>query len=134
MTQVYAADVMGNAGLLPHDVITNLIPALRKHPTTIIFLAYFENKVVGIATCFLGFSTFTARQLINIHDLAVRPEYKGQGIGRSLLQAVESKARSLGCSRLTLEVQEHNSRARNVYAAAGFEGAQGGSLFCTKHL
>lgn len=139
LTEAYALDVMGNGGPLPPDVRERLIPELRRHPTTIIFLAYLEGKAVGIATCFLGFSTFAARPLINVHDLAVLPEYRARGIGRSLLEAVERKARDLGCAKVTLEVQENNARARRMYEAAGFAQAvygdtTGGSLFYVKPL
>jgi ribosomal protein S18 acetylase RimI-like enzyme len=130
---------MGNGRPLPPDVLARLIPGLREHPTTIIFLAYVDETAVGIATCFLGFSTFAARPLINIHDLAVLPEHRGEGIGRSLLEAVERKARALGCAKVTLEVQEHNVLARRLYEAAGFANViygevTGGSLFYGKSL
>lgn len=139
MTSAYAQDVMGNGGPLPTDVLARLIPGLRAHPTTIIFLAYVDDQAVGIATCFLGFSTFAARPLINIHDLAVLPEHRGRGIGRALLAAVEREARERGCARVTLEVQENNRRARDIYEAAGFAHAvygetTGGSLFYTENL
>ena len=117
----------------------DLIPGLRAHPTTLIFLAYRDAAPVGVAVCFRGFSTFTAQPLVNIHDLAVLPNERGKGIGRMLLEAVERKARSLGCCKLTLEVQENNLRAQRVYAAAGFDRARyveaaGGALFLSKPL
>jgi len=83
-------------------------------------LAYDKNEVAGIATCFLGFSTFAAKTLINIHDLAVAPNHRGHGVPRALLDAVEAKARDIGCVKVTLEVQENNERALRVYSAAGF--------------
>ena len=139
MTAAYAEDPMGNGGPLPPDVLERLITGLREHPTTLIFLAYVDEDVVGIATCFVGFSTFTARPLINIHDLAVLPEFRGQGIGRSLLDAVEQGARERGCARVTLEVLENNLRAKQLYEAAGFgptvsNETQQRSLFYTKSL
>ena len=139
MTAAYAHDAMGNGGPLPPDVLERLIAGLREHPTTLIFLAYVDEDVVGIATCFVGFSTFTARPLINIHDLAVLPEYRGQGIGRFLLDAVESAARERGCARVTLEVLENNLQAKRLYEAAGFgptvaNGTPQRSLFYTKSL
>jgi len=135
----YAADPMGNGKPLSADVRAALIPGLQQHPTTLIFLAYQGSHAVGIAVCFRGFSTFAARPLINIHDLAVLPDLRGQGIGRQLLEAVECKARALGCCKLTLETQENNRRARRIYQAAGFaqavyEDAAGGSLFFAKPL
>jgi ribosomal protein S18 acetylase RimI-like enzyme len=120
----YAEDAMGNGGPLPDDVMRDLIPGLRNHPTTLILLAYVEGRAVGIATCFVGFSTFYARPLVNVHDLAIVPEFRGQGIGRQLLEGVMAKARQLGCCKVTLEVHETNARAKRMYEAAGFaEGA-----------
>src|SRR5437870_4275451 len=97
LTNSYAADEMGNSAPLPTDVLARLVPALREHPTTIIFLAYIGEQPVGIATCFLGFSTFAAKPLINIHDLAVVSECRGKGVGRALLETVAHHARERGC-------------------------------------
>ncbi len=124
MTSAYATDAWGNAGPLPADVLDRLIPGLRAHPTTLILIAWAGAEPIGIATCFVGFSTFYARPVINIHDLAVVPQYRGRGIGRQLLEAVAGKARELGCCKVTLEVHEENTRAKQMYEAAGFaEGA-----------
>jgi GNAT superfamily N-acetyltransferase len=135
----YAKDPMGNGRPLSDEVKKALLPGLRAHPTSLIFIAYQGEEPVGIAVCFRGFSTFAARPLVNIHDLAVLPDRRGRGIGRLLLQAVERKARSLGCCKLTLEVQEGNRRARAVYEAAGFsrsvyEEEAGPALFLSKPL
>jgi ribosomal protein S18 acetylase RimI-like enzyme len=131
LTSMYAADEMGNGAPLSTEILSRLIPGLRNHPTTIIFLAYDGEKPVGIANCFLGFSTFAAKPLINIHDLAVVPERRGQHVGRALLEAVEQHARQFGCAKVTLEVQENNKRAQQVYKSAGFVG---GSYFYAKKL
>lgn len=139
LVNAYAMDSMGNGAPLSPEVLEQLVPRLCEHPTTLIFLAYHAAKPVGIAVCFLGFSTFAARPLINIHDLAVLPEHRSRGIGRQLLEEVERKAKELGCCKVTLEVQEGNRKARQTYRAAGFEqavyaDAAGGALFLTKRL
>lgn len=139
LIDVYARDPMGNGAPLPDDVRGALIPGLKQHPTTIILLAYQDGKAVGIAVCFRGFSTCAARPLVNIHDLAVLPACRGQGVGRRLLEAVEQKARDMGCCKLTLEVLENNHRAKQVYEEAGFaqavyQEAAGGALFLSKSL
>ncbi|MDO6416747.1 GNAT family N-acetyltransferase [Sphingomonas sp. BIUV-7] len=51
--------------------------------------------------------------------LAVRPEARGRGIGRILVEAVAEKARARGALRLMLEMREGNG-ALALYAAAGF--------------
>ena len=139
MTSAYARDPMGNGRDLPDEVQQALVPGLRAHPTTLVFLAFRDDEAVGIATCFVGFSTFAARPLINIHDLHVTREHRGHGIGRSLLDAVEAEARRRGCCKLTLEVQEHNTTAQALYRRVGFVGGQydpaaGGVLFREKKL
>jgi len=120
LLDAYARDPKGNGKPLADNVKRELIAGLQRHPTTHVFLAYVSDRPVGIAVCFLGFSTFAARPLLNLHDFAVLAEYRGQGIARQLLEAVEAKARELGCCKLTLEVNEHNHRARQLYREAGF--------------
>jgi ribosomal protein S18 acetylase RimI-like enzyme len=139
LIDAYARDPMGNGRPLSDEVRRDLVPGLRQHPTTLVLLAYCGAQAAGIAVCFRGFSTFAARPLLNIHDLAVLREYRGRGIGRHLLDAVAEKARSLGCCKLTLEVLENNHGARRLYAAAGFaqaayEEAAGGAPFYAKPL
>jgi GNAT superfamily N-acetyltransferase len=137
MTQAYARDPMGNGAPLPPEVAGRLIPGLRAHPTTLIFLAYSDGAPVGIATCFRGFSTFYAQPTLNLHDVSVLAEHRGAGIGRQLLEAVAGRARALGCCKLTLEVQENNTRARRLYEGFGFRQAvyvesAGGALYYTR--
>jgi ribosomal protein S18 acetylase RimI-like enzyme len=74
--------------------------------------------------------------LINIHDLHVLPSHQRRGIGQALIRAVEDKARSIGAGKISLEVQEHNLRARHTYAAAGFSSNsdEGLTLYLTKKL
>jgi len=139
MVNAYAMDPMGNGAPLPPDVFAELVPRLREHPTTLIFLAYDVAKPVGIAVCFWGFSTFAARPLLNIHDLAVLPDHRGRGIGRQLLAAVERKASETGCCKLTLEVGQDNHLAKGLYRSVGFAEmmsaeAAGAAVFMTKKL
>jgi ribosomal protein S18 acetylase RimI-like enzyme len=120
LINAYARDPMGDGRDLPMAVQDRLIPGLRQHPTTLVFLALDGQEPVGIAVCFLGFSTFAARPLINIHDLAVMPAHRGRGVGRLLLEQVEAKGRQLGCCKLTLEVRADNHRAQRLYQQLGF--------------
>jgi len=139
LVDAYCSDPMGGGAPLPEANRERLIPGLCGMPTAHVFLAYHGDRAIGIAVCFRGFSTFAARQLLNIHDLAVLPESRGMGVGRSLLAAVEQKARDLNCCKLTLEVQERNHRARGLYQSFGFAQAEyqseaGGALFFHKRL
>jgi ribosomal protein S18 acetylase RimI-like enzyme len=122
LINAYSRDPMGSGADLPEAVRGDLVAGLRAHPTTRIFVAFNRDAPIGIAVCFQGFSTFYARPLINIHDLAVLAGYRGQGVGRRLLDAVEAAARASNCCKVTLEVRDDNDRARRLYAAHGFIG------------
>ena len=103
-------------------------------PTSRVWLALDGDMAVGVCVGFLGFSTFQALPLINIHDLAVLPEQRGRGIGRALLAAVEAQARTEGCCKLTLEVQEDNAPARGLYQSFGFRDVRYGDSGPTRFL
>ena len=117
----YASAPVGGGQPLASDVRERLIPMLREHPTSLVLLAFADDEPVGIAVCFFGLSSFRARRLLNIHDLAVLPQYHGHGVGQALLQAVEERARHEGCCKLTLEVLDDNTRARELYRRFGFD-------------
>jgi len=117
----YASAPVGGGQPLAPDVRERLIPMLRQHPTSLVLLAFVDDEPVGIAVCFFGLSSFRARPLLNIHDLAVLPQYHGQGVGQALLKAVEERARRKGCCKLTLEVLDDNARARELYRRFGFD-------------
>ena len=119
----YARDPMGGGARLPDDVRARLGPDLRAraaHGLALALLALRNGESVGIAVCFVGYSTFRAQPLLNLHDLAVRKGARGMGVGQALLATVAAKARSLGCCKVTLEVREDNSAARRLYQRSGF--------------
>jgi len=134
----YAADPVGGGQPLRPEVRDRLADGLRNHPTTLALLALRAGTPVGVAICFVGFSTFNARPLLNIHDLAVVPEWRGQGIGKALLAAAEAEAIRRDCCKLTLEVQDDNRRARGLYQRVGFTdfvvGDSGPTRFLCKSL
>lgn len=139
LLDAYARDPMGDDEPLADEVRERLIPALREHPTTLVWLAFVDEEPVGIVTSFVGFSTFRARPLINLHDVAVLPETRGKGVGRALLKAVEDHAVEAGYCKLTLEVLENNPRAKGLYESVGFRQATyadgaGAALFYAKAI
>lgn len=57
---------------------------------------------------------------VELHQVAVAPESRGQGIGRALVEHFLADAIARGTFRALLEVRAGNVAARALYAALGF--------------
>jgi ribosomal protein S18 acetylase RimI-like enzyme len=64
---------------------------------------------------------FTHERHAHVEVLAVETEAQGQGVGRRLMDAAESWAKSRGYRRITLNVFTQNERARQLYERLGYE-------------
>lgn len=87
-----------------------------------VYFCQADGEPCGIAVCFLGYSTYQQKVLLNIHDYYIRQGHRGQGLGRRFLQYIEVECRNSGYGRMTLEVYDDNPRARQLYASSGFIG------------
>jgi pimeloyl-ACP methyl ester carboxylesterase/GNAT superfamily N-acetyltransferase len=134
LISAYAMDPRGGGQPLPAAVQSRLVPGLRAHPLARVWLAFDGTNAVGVCVAFIGYSTFQARPLLNIHDLAVLAGQRGRGIGRALLAAAEAGAAREGCCKLTLEVQDDNTPARQLYGNYGFHDVRYGNSGPTRFL
>ncbi|MBN2610260.1 MAG: GNAT family N-acetyltransferase [Bacteroidales bacterium] len=130
----YMTDKMGNAKPLDKKQGCSLIEGLRNHPSKLILFAEADEKMVGLANCFINFATFTCKPFINIHDIIVLDEYRKKGIGRKLMHAIQAHAISMGCSKITLEVREDNIHAQHLYKSLGYMDCNPRMFFWEKKL
>jgi ribosomal protein S18 acetylase RimI-like enzyme len=129
----YAQDPMGLEHPLDPNKKEAIIEGLNALPTAFSVLAFDGEDAVGLANCIIGFSTFSACRLINIHDLAVMPGQRGKGIGQQLLDFIVEEAGRRDCCKITLEVRRDNP-ARRLYERNGFEPDEPPFDFWTKQL
>ncbi|MDB5802646.1 MAG: family N-acetyltransferase [Rhodocyclales bacterium] len=135
----YAHDPMGGATGLSQYARSHLIEMLRARADYFGFLAWQDEEPIGLINCFEGFSTFAAKPLLNVHDIVVKGEHRGRGVGAGLLAAAEACAVRRGCCKLTLEVLDRNSVAMAAYKAFGFapyalDPAAGQAIFMQKPI
>ena len=135
----YALDPMGGGEALSSYAKENLVKELAKQTGAISIIAYIDDKPIGLINCFQGFSTFKCKPLLNIHDVVVLEQYRGQGVCQKMLNKIEELAKERGCCKLTLEILEGNDGAKNAYIKYGFKGyeldpAIGKALFWQKTL
>ncbi len=143
MLDSYAQDPIGGGQALAIEPLARLCDDLAARPFAFSFLAWQATaqalQAVGLVNCFEGYSTFKAKPLINIHDIAVHPSARGQGVGQLLMQAVEREAKARGACKITLEVLTGNQVALKSYERFGFAAYQlnpddGQAVFLQKWL
>ena len=130
----YAQGPGGQNAPLSDLARSKMIEGLANHPMATVYLALTEDQPVGIAVCVWSFSTFAGRPSVNVHDLAVLPNFRNRGIGRALLDRVEAEARDRDCCKVTLEVHDSNVGAKKLYREAGFVSWDTVTLFVSKPL
>jgi GNAT superfamily N-acetyltransferase len=84
-----------------------------------VVLAEEAGTVVGFALFFPTFSTFLARPSLYLEDLFVRPEHRGKGHGKALLQHLAKLALERGCGRFEWAVLDWNTPAIDFYKRLG---------------
>lgn len=139
LLDAYSRDPMGGGAPLADAVKARLAGDLAANPHAFSLLARWDERAVALANCFMGYSTFTAAPLVNIHDFAVLPGHRGAGIGKALMVAIEAEALKRGACKVTLEVLSGNLPAQRLYAACGYgdyqlDPAAGQALFWQKRL
>lgn len=89
------------------------------------------RKIVGYAECafevvgtdsWVNERYFENREMrpLFVEELAVHPDFHGQGIGSFVMEQLEHLARVRGCTHLVLEVAENNENALRFYRARSF--------------
>ena len=143
LLDAYATDPMGGGEPLGDEARAHLVERLAELPHAFSIVGELGDGAgavpVALANCFVTLSSFSARPVVNVHDLAVLDGHRGRGLGRGLLEAIEAEARRRGAAKITLEVLEGNGPARAAYERFGFteyrlDGDAGAALFRQKVL
>lgn len=93
----------------------------------ICYAALVADKVVGYISVIYRNRSHNAR----IYSVAVLPEFQGKGIGKMLLDSCATFAFQHHLSKITLEVNVHNTSAQKFYQNYGFVAT--GSIPCYYH-
>jgi [ribosomal protein S18]-alanine N-acetyltransferase len=95
---------------------------LQSVATSLMLVARVSSSTSETARPIVGF--IVARQLadeIHINNVAVKPEFRGRGIGRMLMKTALDWGRAKHARQAVLEVRAGNGSAHQLYRACGFE-------------
>lgn len=110
---------------LPWSWTESRVTRCIRHPECSVVVARDRRHIAGFAIM----EFLDAHAHLNL--LAVRPGYRMQGIGRRLLEWLESTARTAGIFLVRLELREGNAGAREFYAKLGYrEAGRRSAYYC----
>jgi GNAT superfamily N-acetyltransferase len=88
-------------------------------PAAEVIIAEVDGQAVGFALYFSTFSTFRGQPGTYLEDIFVKPEFRGQGIGKALLANVARVAVDRGSGRLEWSVLDWNTPSIEFYRSQG---------------
>jgi ribosomal protein S18 acetylase RimI-like enzyme len=94
----------------PEDDIRRKLKIQRE----LFFVAEIDNRIVG--TAMGGYDGHRGW----VYYVAVSPACRRRGIGAALMRQVEDGLRSIGCSKLNLQVREGNEEVVAFYTRLGY--------------
>ena len=89
------------------------------HHKAEVIIGEFEGKPVGFALFFHNFSTFLGRAGIYLEDIYIQPEYRGRGMGKTMLLYLIKLAADRGCGRVDWSCLDWNTPSIDFYLSLG---------------
>lgn len=129
LMNAYMMDKMGIEEELSSEHFKQILIGLQQQCNYRGIVVTKDDEAVGLANCFVNFSTFKAKPLLNIHDFIILPKYRELGIGRYLMQSVKQFSKANKHCKITLEVREDNTIAQSLYQSECFTECQPNMLF-----
>lgn len=78
-----------------------------------------DGEIAGMAIWFLNYSTWQGKHGIYLEDLFIKPEFRGRGFGKALLQHLAKVCDERGYGRFQWWVLDWNSLAIEFYKSLG---------------
>lgn len=117
--RIKAGDTLERANSNAAQAYTSAFP--EGHPTASqrVFDVLLDNNKVGYL--WLSPEDGTDCDRWWIYDIAIHPQFRGQGLGRRTMALAEDLAHRNGASALGLNVFGHNTTARKLYDSLGYD-------------
>ena len=92
-----------------------------ENPRAFCEIVSWNGDDAGFALWFYNFSTFRGKHGLFLEDLFVKPDYRGWGLGKALLQHLAQRCVTEGLARFEWSVLDWNEPSIGFYKAMGAE-------------
>ena len=127
LLELAAYERLSDSVYLTEDLLCEFLFGAR--PVAEAILAWEDGQPAGFAVFYLNYSTFLGRPGIYLEDVFVKPEFRGKGIGRSLLSHIALLATERGCKRLEWSVLDWNETAIRFYKSLDAKPKEGWTVY-----
>ena len=100
----------------------NHIEQLLQGDNFLVFVGLDDDKVIGGLTAYVMEQYYSAAPLVYIYDLAVETNYQRKGIGRALIEHINSYCKKAGVEAVMVEAEEPDEYAIEFYRSTGATG------------
>lgn len=88
-----------------------------------------NGEPAGFALWFYSYSTFQAKHGIYLEDLFVRPQFRGNGLGKALMLELARRTVREGCGRFEWSVLDWNESSIDFYKSLGARAMKDWTVF-----
>ncbi len=80
---------------------------------------FHDEKMIAISGYWIARMLYCGRYL-QASNLVVDENFRGNGVGKKILNYLESKARKLGCDKMVLDSYSENKKSHSLYFGEDF--------------
>jgi N-acetylglutamate synthase-like GNAT family acetyltransferase len=116
------ASLLGQLGYpVKEEAVVGRIARHRTSGSDVLLVAEADGEKAGLAALHVSLALEYEGDAGKLSALVVDERFRGRGIGRALVAAIEAEARARGCVLLFLTTAERRGDAHEFYRAVGFE-------------
>lgn len=106
---------------VPEEIVRQRFEAiLSQHAHYHAYGAFSGPTLIGVAGAWVATKVWCGLYL-EVDNLVIDPQHRSSGIGTLLLNALETRAKELGCNLLVLDSYVSNSPSHRLYHRLGYE-------------
>lgn len=119
---LYAESDIDNGKKLYLTAAEKLFDKILSYPNFNVYVALSNDKIIGtFELLIMDNLAHMGLSSAIVEDVVVHSDYRGQGVGKKMMQFAFEKCKKAGCYKMVLSSNIRRDRAHHFYESLGFE-------------